>query len=152
MRLYLMQHGEAMLEEQDPKRRLTATGRETTERMAGWLAKTVVRPDEIWHSGKTRAEQTAGILVAAFGADVQVSSKTGLSPGDDPHLLRKDLPKGGSVILVGHLPHLERLAGLLLAGSAEASPVGFRNSGIVCLEKTESGWQLLWAVVPELVP
>jgi phosphohistidine phosphatase len=156
-----------MREEQDPGRPLTGSGRGTSQRMARWLAERVPPPDGIWHSGKTRAEQTARILGDAFDAGIPVSARRGLSPGDDPSDARDALPREGSLILVGHLPHLERMAGLLLAGSPTAAPVSFRNSGIVCLEGSEEGrkqasgrgqeqpsgrvWKLLWAVVPDLV-
>jgi len=53
-------------------------------------------------------------------------------------------------MLVGHLPHLQRLAGLLLSGDAEREVIRFRNGGVICLEKTEQGWAICWQVNPTL--
>ena len=57
------------------------------------------------------------------GAPYPVAS-AGLVPLDDVHPVGDGLSgETGAIMLVGHLPFLARLAGLLLAGSAEASPV-----------------------------
>ncbi len=53
-------------------------------------------------------------------------------------------------MLVGHLPHLGRLASSLLVGEPEREIIRFRNSAIVCLVKSESGWLLQWILTPEM--
>ena len=55
------------------------------------------------------------------------------------------------VMLVGHLPFLARLAGLLVAGDPEVGAVRFRNSGVVCLVRDEGRWAVGWLVTPDLV-
>lgn len=62
MKLYLVQHGEALSKEQDTKRSLSEQGRREVERMANFLATAGVRVARICHSGKLRAQQTAEIL------------------------------------------------------------------------------------------
>lgn len=54
-------------------------------------------------------------------------------------------------MLVGHMPFLARLAGLLVAGNPETEVVRFQNGGIVCLEGEGGRWRVRWAVVPDLV-
>ncbi|MCK4829093.1 phosphohistidine phosphatase SixA, partial [bacterium] len=54
-----------------------------------------------------------------------------------------------SLMIVGHLPHLSRLAGLLLTGDPENQVVEFINSGVVCLTGQDKQWTLSWAVVPD---
>ncbi len=54
-------------------------------------------------------------------------------------------------MLVGHLPHLSRLAALLLAESPEPEIVAFRNAGVVCLERQEGRFAVRWILTPELV-
>jgi len=59
------------------------------------------------------------------------------------------------VMLVGHLPHLQRLAGLLICGDPGRKAIHFRNGGVVCLqknglEKEKTGWTLLWQINPTL--
>ncbi len=54
-------------------------------------------------------------------------------------------------MLVGHLPHLSRLAALLLAEGPEREIIAFRNAGVVCLERQESRFAVRWILTPELV-
>ena len=60
--LYLVQHGAAKAEAEDPKRGLTAEGRHDVERMAEFLFTLHLPLDRIEHSGKRRAKETAEIL------------------------------------------------------------------------------------------
>ena len=155
MTLYLIQHGKATSKEEDPDRPLTEDGRREVGRVATHLGRTGgPPPPRIVHSGKTRARQTAEILGEEAGDETVVEEADGLAPMDDPADWAGRLDEGESVALVGHLPHLSRLAGLLLAGDPEAEPVRFRNGGVVALERVEEGegWVLAWALVPELVP
>ena len=151
MRLYLVQHGVATSEEENPERPLTNEGRMASEEMARWFASLGPSVTEIRHSGKTRAAETARIMAAGLASQVALFRKDGLGPADDPESLPGTLAGRGHVMIVGHLPYLSRLAGLLLSGSVSASPVRFSNSGVVCLEDEPEGWQLLWAVIPETV-
>ena len=62
MRLYLVQHGEAKSEAEDPERSLTKRGEEETGKVSVAAKRLSIRPSKIHHSGKKRAEQTAGII------------------------------------------------------------------------------------------
>ncbi len=53
-------------------------------------------------------------------------------------------------MLVGHLPHLRRLASLLLVGDPEREIIRFRNGAIVCLVQGDGHWLLQWVLTPEL--
>lgn len=55
------------------------------------------------------------------------------------------------LMLVGHLPHLRRLASSLLVGDADKEVIRFRNGAIVCLLKAGEVWLLQWLLTPELV-
>ena len=153
MTVYLIQHGKATSKEEDPDRPLTEEGRREVSRVAAHLARTGgPAPPRIVHSGKTRARQTAEILGEEGGEESSVEEADGLSPMDDPSEWAGRLEGSESVALVGHLPHLARLAGLCLTGDPDAQPVRFRNGGVVALEPDEDGgWVLAWALVPELV-
>lgn len=155
MTVYLIQHGKATSKEEDPDRPLTQEGRSEVSRMATHLGRTGgPAPPRIVHSGKTRARQTAEILGEDAGSETGVEATEGLAPMDDPAEWAERLGRSDDVALVGHLPHLARLAGLLLTGDPDARPVRFRNGGVVALEPDEEGdgWVLTWALVPELVP
>jgi len=55
-------------------------------------------------------------------------------------------------MLVGHLPHLSRLASRLICGDEERKVVSFQMGGVVCLERdAEGNWSVRWALTPELV-
>jgi phosphohistidine phosphatase len=53
-------------------------------------------------------------------------------------------------MLVGHLPHLSRLASALLLGDPGREIVRFRMGAIVCLVRAEGRWLLQWVLTPEL--
>lgn len=149
MRLCLVQHGEAKEEESDPERPLTEKGREDANRVAARLAESGFRPELVFHSPKLRARQTADIFASHFHA--RSSLAEGLQPNDDPSVARDfAAARERDVVLVGHLPHLSKLASLLLTGSPESQPVRFRMAAAVCLEKDGGAWKLSWMLPPEL--
>ncbi len=153
MLVYLVQHGQAVPEAQDPTRPLTEGGRKEVERVARHAGTLGVRVSEIWHSGKLRALQTAEILKGELRPEPALREQRGMSPSDDPSLMIPRLePAADPVMLVGHLPHLGRLASLLLIGDPSRGIIRFRNAGIVCLARGEGGWAVEWLLPPDLVP
>ena len=151
MRLLLVQHGVAMSKDEDPDRPLRSEGADTVSRMAAWGAEQGLGVDEIRHSGKRRAAETAEILGVHLQPVLGVRVASGLAPLDDVRPVAEALGgEDNTVMLVGHLPFLARLAGFLLTGSPEATPIRFTNAGIVCLEGGQEGWELAWSVPPEL--
>jgi phosphohistidine phosphatase len=148
MRLYLVQHGEAKSEEEDPQRPLTDRGAGDVRRVAD-LAYEVggVAVERVVHSGKTRARQTAEIWGEVLG--VPTVEEQGMAPLDDPSLWVARLDKvEQDLMLVGHLPHLGRLAGLLLAGESERPVIAFQQGGLVCLERGPAGWSVTLSLPP----
>lgn len=150
MELFLVQHGEAKAKTEDPERPLTDHGVKTVRRMAAWASQAGVSVSQIRHSGKRRAEQTAEILAEHLQPAEGVIQVDGLAPNDDVRTMAAALD-ADAVMLVGHLPFLARLAGLLVAGEPDTAVVRFRNAGIVCLRSQEDRWSVDWAVPPELV-
>ncbi|MDR5709277.1 MAG: phosphohistidine phosphatase SixA [Armatimonadota bacterium] len=154
MRLYLVQHAEAKPESEDPLRPLTEKGWRDAERVARFVAEHGVSPSRILHSGKLRAQQTAEVW-SRFFPQARVEAQDGLNPNDDPGVWAERVrEQQEDLVLVGHLPHLRRLAGLLLCGDPEREVVTFRTGGAVCLERQEQTerWSVCWALPPELVP
>jgi phosphohistidine phosphatase len=151
MRLYLVQHGEAKSEAEDPERSLTIRGEEETKKISGAAKKQGLRPSRIYHSGKKRAEQTAGIIAGAF--DLSAQPGQGLNPNDDVRpWVERVSRKTEDLMIVGHLPFLEKLASFLVCGDEGAKAVTFRYSAIVCLEKKESRrWAVDRVIKPEMV-
>lgn len=151
MRLFLAQHGQAMSKEENPERPLTERGRDETTRVARSLVPLDLGLGRIVHSGKLRAAETAEIFASSLKPRAGVERRDGLAPLDDPSRIREALDElEDATLLVGHLPHLSRLAGSLLAGDPEAEPVAFRYAGVACLESDGEGWRLRWYLTPEL--
>jgi phosphohistidine phosphatase len=151
MRLYLVQHGEAKSEAEDPERSLTIRGEEETKRISDAAKRLGIHPSRIYHSGKKRAEQTAGIIAGTLGLPAQLAQ--GLNPNDDVHLWAERISgEAEDLVIVSHLPFLEKLACFLVSGDEGAKAVAFRYSAIVCLEKKESGrWAVDRVIKPEMV-
>jgi phosphohistidine phosphatase len=153
MDLYLVQHAEAKSDQEDPLRPLSTKGREDMVRVAAYLSQLNIPGNKIFHSTKLRAKQTAEILFEHLRPTKGMSEADGLSPLDEPAIWAerlRDLPDG--VILVGHLPHLARIASLLLCGDIDKNIVSFRMAGVVCLKGDDSGsWSLQWMLTPDVV-
>lgn len=153
MKLYLMQHGEAMREEHDPTRPLTEKGRAATNRVVRYAVERAgVRVARIVHSGKLRARQTAEIWRELLPAAL-ITEEEGLDPQASPEMYRERLALAtADVLVVGHLPHLARLAALLLCGHDGSDPIMVQNAGLICFERREhDGWSVRWALTPEIV-
>jgi phosphohistidine phosphatase len=152
MDLYLVQHGEAKPEAVDPERPLTDQGVETVRRMASWAAQVGVRVEQIRHSDKRRAEQTAALMAERLSPANGVIVAEGLKPNDDVRPVAEAIQvEHEALMLVGHLPFLSRLASLLVAGNPEGGVIHFRQAGIVCLSQEEGKWTINWVMPPELL-
>lgn len=153
MRLFLMQHGEAKSKEEDPDRPLTERGRAEVEAVARLLSQRRLVPRvAVFHSGKTRAKETAEILASTLNTVRGVTEWEGLQPMDEPGFWAASLGETEEdTVLVGHLPHLSRLAALLLACDVAREPISFRMGAMLGLERRENeGWSVLWYVTPEV--
>jgi phosphohistidine phosphatase len=146
---YLVRHGEAVSELADPRRPLTAAGRLAVDRVARLALARRLRVSTILHSGILRAQQTAEILAGHLAPQGGVQPMTGLLPEDDPAISAAELSAAQHpVILVGHLPHLARLAGLLVRGDCEREIIQFEPAVMACLRRKDSEWTLDWTLAP----
>ena len=150
MILYLVRHGKAEDGDKDDLRRLTPGGQKAVARVAQTLSSGAVRPARIQHSGLVRARQTAEIIAAAV--DAPLEAVEGLSPlaPVEPTARRLVATRDESILLVGHLPFMGRLASHLLTGDSDAELLHFRTASVACLALGEGGWQLEWFLAPKL--
>jgi phosphohistidine phosphatase len=153
MLLYLVQHGEAKSEEEDPQRGLTDKGFRDVARVALFCREQGVQPAGILHSGKKRALQTALVFSDHLKPVKGISATDGLAPLDDPDTWAQRVAgMNEDIMLAGHLPFMAKLAGLLLCGDKEKMFVDFKMGGIVCLKRFDDGrWAIEWMVMPEMV-
>ncbi len=153
MELYLARHADALHGSPDAERPLSRRGREEAARVARALAAAGVRPAAIWHSPARRAREMAELLAARTEPAVGLVPRVELASMADPlDVLRLVRPEPGPLLLVGHLPHLERLASRLLTGDPAADIVRIVKGGVLGLESPDGyRWRLDWYVTPELL-
>jgi len=154
MNLYLVQHAEAENEEEDKNRPITEKGAMDTKKAGEFLAKKKgFELDSIMHSGKLRSQQTADILAVELKPADGCWSADGLAPDADPQIWVNNLrDTNDNVMLVGHLPHLEKLASTLLVHDPAKKVINFANAGIVCLRKSPDGaWGVDFIITPDLL-
>jgi phosphohistidine phosphatase len=151
MKVYLVQHGESEPEEVNPARPLSARGRQQAQSVAALAARLKLDVYQIRHSGKTRAADTASILGEALSPRGGIVAVSGLNPNDDVGPIADVLTQEKqTLMLVGHLPFLSRLAGLLVAGNPDVPVIKFQYAAINCLEREQDKWQVAWIVTPEI--
>ena len=150
--LYLVRHGEATSKEQNPERPLTESGAMEIQQIAAWFASTKLPVDEICHSGKLRALQTAEIFTQHLDLSGRVAESPGLSPNDDVHPVADALSQETkSLMLVGHLPFMGRLVGCLVVGDPEQTVAHFDAAGVVVLQRDDDRWNIICAISPQLL-
>ena len=153
MFIYLVQHAEAKSEQEDPSRSLSEKGMHDIIKVATHVSHLNLKIHMIFHSMKLRAKQTAEVLSERLNPAKGVSEIDGLAPLDDPTIWEKrlkDIPD--DIILVGHLPHLDKLSSLLLCGDKDKNIISFKMAGIVCIKRTETAsYALQWMVTPEII-
>ena len=152
MALFLVQHGQCLSKEQDPEQSLSNKGTATVERIASVAGDYDVQVSTIEHSVKKRARQTAAIFDAVLHPDAGIIEKIGLKPMDDVVPVAARVRARDNVMLVGHLPFMERLAAYLITGTTDIRVFKFQNSGIVALdqEAEDGSWFIKWALMPEI--
>ena len=154
MILYLVRHAEAKKEEDDQERPLSDEGwtdiRKVTSHAAAHLE---IKVGRVLHSGKTRARQTAEALSEAIRPAPRVESADDLDPMADPQVWARRLSKNREdLMLVGHIPHLAKLAALLISGNEDNPSVTFQTATVLCLERgAEDHWSVQWMVIPSTV-
>jgi phosphohistidine phosphatase SixA len=143
------------------------------------LKKKGVYPDCLWHSPKTRAQQTAQIFLNILGAtDTSIEEKPELSPNGDVEQIYQELlnENKNALFVISHLPFLDKLTSLLLSGSNPDRPSldsnqtqegqpgkpyshlnvvmetrlpSFPTSSVAAFELTRGNGKFLWAFSPE---
>jgi len=153
MEVLLIQHAEATPKDVNPERPLSEKGLKDIRKIAKFLYHSGWQCKKILHSGKLRADQTAGHLLDAGFPNANVEATGGLSPNDPVAPVAGRLNSmTENTTLVGHLPFMEKLVSFLLIGRDDRTAVQFSQGGGVCLTRQEDGsWSICWMVIPELL-
>lgn len=150
MKLYLMRHGIAASSDVDPNQGLTAEGKQAIEQLAKRLleqqaqlpAEKKINIAQIFHSEKTRAQQTAEIMASIIAPSITPLCREGLKPNDDPRKVLSDINTWDKDTLVtSHLPFIPSLLNLL---TQSQHSVSFEPGTIACLSKGDDSWHLDW--------
>lgn len=158
MLLYLVRHGDALPKDIDPERGLSPEGKARVEKLAEFLVhRSGLRVPEIRHSPKKRAIQTAEIFYHLMDESPEMVETPVLEPLQDVRNLALSLEHHETdLMLVGHLPHLARLASLLLFGDTRER-IAFDAGAVLCLERqtvlgtNDIHWVLRWFMTPRLL-
>lgn len=156
--LYLMRHAHAVSEAEDPARPLSRRGRAQVHGLATFLRRHGdIDVERVWHSPLVRARETADILCDQLELKATRREIDGLLPFDDVRgVSRRLCGFGYPLLIVGHEPHLGRLASVLVCGTVDTELVNFKKSAVLCLEReaTKSQtilWRVRWFVPPGIL-
>lgn len=148
MRILFIRHGEAIDHgaRSDGERWLTPHGRETTRRVAAWLAQHAP-PRTVLTSPLVRAAQTAEIVLSACALDDAAVFRE-LATGDVDAVAERarSFEGEGPLCFVGHEPTLSEVIARLLGLDV---PPKFPKSGVFALERGPHGAiRFLWRLRP----
>lgn len=151
MRLYLVQHGDAMAKDLDPQRPLSAKGKRNVARLGEELELLKLAVERIFHSGKLRAKESAELICTALAGCQSPECLAGLGPNDPVEAFMRNVEDWGEdVVIVGHLPFMSKLVGALVVGDEEMPIVAFNPGSMVCVERDNGGpWHIVWMIRPD---
>ena len=151
MKLYLVQHGTPVPGSENPKEPLSDHGRADCMKVAAKARDIGVRVGKIYHSLKLRAKDTAEAFQPFVMEGKDIEEVEGLKPMDDVKIWADKIKKmDEDVMLVGHLPFMEKITGLLLAGDENNKVVEFHQGGMLALKKDDQGnWCVDYMIIPD---
>ncbi len=153
MKLYLVRHADPKSEAEDPERSLSDLGERQADRVGRFALDAGVKVNQIRHSGKKRAEETAGIVGRHLSPPKGVVATSGIAPMDDVVPVAEMLAsEEDDIMLVGHLPFMNRLVSQLVFSIPDCAAVDFPKAGMVCLIRETGGWTIDWFVNPSVLP
>lgn len=137
MKLYLMQHALACSAEEDQERPLNAIGINQAKTAARGIKRLGLTFDLIVASPKRRSQQTAALIAEGIRYPYSDILKTESALPDRPPLELLNLLRGetsaSSILVVGHMPQLAKVASHLLQGAE----LQIENAGLSCLELSD---------------
>lgn len=152
MKLYLVRHGDYQNTPTQPFDILTENGKIAITQLARFLSTHSIQVDEIRHSTKNRAKETAAILAKILGCR-NISVYAGIAPMDEVSKIAGDLLQfENTTMLVSHLPFLSRLLSTLITNNDQLEIVNFKPGTIVALERlNHSRFIINWIIDPTLL-
>jgi phosphohistidine phosphatase len=149
MTIFLIRHADAVSEEEDRTRPLSAKGRDQVALVSSALkAYGGFQPAEIWHSPLLRSRETAALLRRGLGLSAPLTLKVGLEPDDNPETIALVLNgETQDVAVVGHEPHLGVLAAQMVEGPSNPPFFyPFPKAGVLALVRKGKRWKSEWLI------
>lgn len=145
MKLYLVQHADAVSKDTHPLRPLSERGLKDVAKMAAFLRGAEISVGRVVHSGKLRAEETANVLAKTVWQGEMPSAMDGIDPKDSTDALYAAAQASDvDLMVVGHMPFMGAMASRCLKGGE----VLYEPGSVLCLERNVDGWVLAWFVKP----
>jgi phosphohistidine phosphatase len=149
--LYVLQHGEAVPKEIQPDRPLSEQGIRDVRILARHMQNMGVQLQNVFHSGKLRAQQSARLITETLSPEIQPVQTEGLNPNDDPSVIIGDFEQmNENILIVSHMPFVSRLCSTLLTGTTEAEFASVPGT-LFCLEKADDKWRLAYMLTPDFL-
>jgi phosphohistidine phosphatase len=150
MALFLVQHGLSLPKDQDPEKGLSKKGVENTKKIAEVAKFYEIQVSTIVHSGKKRAKETALIFSETLGIKRPSEQIDDIKPMDDVKAFCDKTELKSGLMIVGHLPFLEKFVSYIITGQQDLRIYKFQNSGIVCLDHEQDNWFIKWTLNPDI--
>lgn len=152
MKIYLLQHGDSLAKDIHPERPLSERGETDIEFLGRFLSPLNIKVACVLHSGKLRAKQTAEKLAETLAIQCRIEARRGLEPLDEVTPIVNELNQlTEDLMLVGHMPFLDKLVSLLIAHDENIPIVLFKPGSMVCLERVDAkNWHINWMMSPQL--
>jgi phosphohistidine phosphatase len=153
MRLYIVQHGDAVPKDISPNRPLSDRGRADIQRLTEWLSSRNIQVEQILHSGKVRAKETAEILRPLLESRGQILASDGLAPNDSPEAFLKQLRHAKKdTVVASHMPFVARTVSQALTGASDQQLLEFVPGSVAGIESSDgASWRLFMFVRPEFL-
>ena len=142
MRLFLLRHAHASDTFPDSERQITSRGFGQIRKLSAALDASIFADlVEVWHSPYARARQTAQEFANLKSISAPLREVKTLRPDDSPFDIAKEVAMvssfGGDLLIVGHNPHLEALADLLLNCHDSTCKTTFQKCSLAMFVMTE---------------
>lgn len=153
MKLYLVRHGDALDSTLDASRPLSKKGQLEAMIVAKFLQKNNIEAEQIYHSGKLRAQQTAESLASVMQSHPQINMLEGLKPDDNVKPIAVYCNHWQQdILLVGHLPFMSKLVSELIFKQDDKLCIDFHTASILCLQRLGIfQWYISWFIFPSLL-
>jgi phosphohistidine phosphatase len=134
-----------------PERPLSEQGVRDIRNLALHLQNMGLQLGNVFHSGKLRAQQSAGLIAETVSPGIKPVQTDGLGPNDDPTVIIEDIERmDANILIVSHMPFVSRLCSTLLTGTADAEFASIPGT-LFCLEKEGNKWRLACMLRPDFL-